>query len=291
MTQDIRDKAAIRHEDVVYLNFIRADSRFYFRRHFRQGLRSHILEILRGSDVAAENEGVVIDGVRRFPRARPNHMLRIFRARLTTLEQALSEIERVKVVAAFLGPCCIAESSEFLVDYHGPEGYSIMLCGFQTYTEGAILDPWGLLDRHRLFASLYESLHKETERSDAHRCEWTSGLQRKGLYFIHAVKRMIAEVRHVPDLAGAGNLMVTKVGQIKLVDINNISPVVFDADIPLDDKDYPVCDKSIEALALLEQKVTGQPIDTSEALYRFFLAPERQRRVKRQEELFYQHDS
>ena len=102
---------------------------------------------------------------------------------------------------------------------------------------------------------------------------------------------MVAEVRHVPDLAGAGNLVVTKAGQIKLVDINNISPVVYDVDIRLDDKGYPVCDKSIEALALLEQKITGQAIDAQEALYRFFLAPERRQRVKRQEELFYRRDS
>ena len=101
---------------------------------------------------------------------------------------------------------------------------------------------------------------------------------------------MIAEVRHVPDLAGAGNLVVTKAGQIKLVDINNISAVVFDADILLDDKGYPVCDKSIEALALLEQKITGQAVDPREALYRFFLAPERRRRVTRQEEAFYRRE-
>ena len=291
MSQDIRDKPAIRHADVVGLNFIRADSPYCFRRHFRQGLRSHIMEILKRSDVAAENAGMVVDGVRRFPRARPDYMLRIFRARLQTLEQALAEIGRVKVVATFLGPDCIAESSEFLVDYQGPEGPRIMLCGFQAHVQGELLDPWGLLDHGRLFATLYNSLHKACERSEGHRQAWLSAAQHKGLRFIQAVKRMIAEVRHVPDLAGAGNLVVTRAGQIKLVDINNISPVVFDAEILLDDKGYPVCDKSIEALALLEQKITGQAIDAREELYAFFLAPERRQRVTRQEELFYRREA
>jgi hypothetical protein len=249
------------------------------------------MEILQQSDVAAENEGIVVDGTRCFPRARPDHMLRIFRARLTTLEHALSEIGRVKVVEAYLGPDCIAESSEFLVDYHGPQGPDIMLCGFQAYTQGEMLDPWGLLDQDRLLASLYARLHKASEHSEGHRQRWIGATRRKGMVFVQAVKRMIAEVRHVPDLAGAGNLVVTKAGQIKLVDINNISPVVYDADIRLDDKGYPVCDKSIEALALLEQKVTGQTVDAKEALYRFFLAPERRQRVKRREEFFYRRDS
>jgi hypothetical protein len=291
MSKDIRDKPAIRHEDVAGLNFIRTDSPFYFRRHFRQGLRSHIMEILPQSEVAAETAGIVEDGVRRFPRARPEHMLRIFRARLETLEQALSEIERVKVVEAFLGPDGIAESSEFLVDYQGPRGTTIMLCGFQAHIEGEMLDPWGLLGQDRLFSTLYKSLHKTCEHSDAHRRDWIRAAQTKGRRFIQAVKRMIAEVHHIPDLAGAGNVVITKAGQLKLVDINNISPVVFGAEILLDDKGYPVCDKSIEALALLEQKITGQVVDADEELYRFFLDPERRRRVTHQEEIFYRRDS
>jgi len=287
MPQDIRDKPALRHADVVGLNFIRTDSPFHFRRHFRQGLRSHIMEILPQADVAAENTGIVVDGIRRFPRARPDHMLRIFRARLKTLEQALAEIDRVKVVEAFLGPDGIAESSEFLVDYQGPAGTTIMLCGFQAYIDGEMLDPWGLLDRDRLFPALYESLHRARERSDAHRRDWIRAAQTTGRRFLQAIKRMIAEVRYIPDLAGAGNVVITQAGQFKLVDINNISPVVFDAAIPLDDKGYPVCDKSIEALALLEHKITGRAIDGDEDLYGFFLAPERRRRVKRREEIFY----
>ena len=287
MPLDIRDKLALRHEDVVGLNFIRADSPFFFRRHFRQGLRSHIMEILKRSDVAAENEGVVIDGARSFPRARPTRMLRIFRARLGSLESALAEIARVSVVASYLGPEFIAESSEFLVDYHGPEGVSIMLCGFQAYIEGALLDPWSLLDGRHLLPNLYETLHKASERSETHQRAWVSAARREGQRFTRAVKKMIADVRHIPDLAGAGNLVVTKAGKVKLVDINNISPVVFDAEIHLDDKGYPVCDKSIEALDLMEEKIVGRKSDADEAIYRFFLAPERRRRVQEQEERFY----
>ena len=287
MPHDIRDSPALRHEDVAGLNFIRADSPFWFRRHFRQGLRSHIMEILKRSDVAVENAGVVIDGVRSFPRARPAHMLRIFRTRLGTLESALAEIARVNVVASYLGPEFIAESSEFLVDYHGPEGTSIMLCGFQAYIEGALLDPWSLLDGRHLLPSLYETLHSASERAEIHQRAWISVARREGLRFIRAVKQMIADVRHIPDLAGAGNLVVTKAGRIKLVDINNISPVIFAAEIHLDDKGYPVCDKSIEALALMEQKIADRHNDENEAIYRFFLAPERRRRVQEKEERFY----
>ena len=281
MPLDIRDKPALRHEDVVGLNFIRADSPFFFRRHFRQGLRSHIMEILKRSDVAAENEGVVAAGARSFPRARPTRMLRIFRARLGSLESALAEIARVSVVASYLGPEFIAESSEFLVDYHGPEGVSIMLCGFQAYNEGALLDP------RSLRPNLYDTLHKASERSETHQRDWVSVARREGQRFARAVKNMIADVRHIPDLAGAGNLVVTKAGKVKLVDINNISPVVLDAEIHLDDKGYPVCDKSIEALDLVEQKIVGRKSDADEAIYRFFLAPERRRRVQEQEERFY----
>ena len=43
---DIRDRPTIDHDDVIALNFIRSSPSCVFRRHFRQGLRSHIMEIL-----------------------------------------------------------------------------------------------------------------------------------------------------------------------------------------------------------------------------------------------------
>ena len=102
MSEDIRDKPSIRHDDVAGLNFIKAASPYYFRKHFRQGLRSHVMEILNHSDVQIENNGVVVDGARWFPRAKPTNMLRIFRTRLATVDRALEEIARVKVVEQYL---------------------------------------------------------------------------------------------------------------------------------------------------------------------------------------------
>ncbi|MGD9331973.1 MAG: hypothetical protein PVJ53_11710 [Desulfobacterales bacterium] len=287
MSEDIRDKASIRHGDVIALNFIDDGGTFFFRRHFRQGLRSHVMEILKRADIAIENTGTLIDGVRWYPKARPAHMLRIFRTRLETLQSGLAEIARVKVVEDYLGPDFIAESSEFLVDYRGPAGSSIMLCGFQVYVQGEILDPWSLLDGAQLLPSLYASLHGTEERSATHRDRWISNARENGHRFVCRIKQMIADEQHIPDLAGAGNLVVPKSGAIKLVDINNISPVTFDGEILLDDKGYPVCDKSIEALSLIETKFLDRPLDRSEKIYRFFLARERQRKVGHKEARFY----
>ena len=38
MTEDIRDKANINHEDVIGLNFIRASGAYVFRKYYNQGL-------------------------------------------------------------------------------------------------------------------------------------------------------------------------------------------------------------------------------------------------------------
>jgi len=285
--EDIRDKASLCHNDVIGLNFIKASGPHVFRRHFRQGLRSHIMEILKRADVAIENNGTMIDGTRWFPRARPTYMLRIFRTKLTSLESALAEIRRVKVIERYLGPDFIAESSEFLVDYHGPDGPAIMLCGFQAYVPGEILDPWTLLDGERLIGSLYANLQRRDACLGARQTEWIATARRKADRFVGQIKQMIKAVRYVPDLAGAGNLVLNREGQIRLVDINNISPVAFNDTILLDDKGYPVCDKSIEALSLIERKVLDRPIDFQDPFYRFFLDPERKRRVGLEEARFY----
>jgi hypothetical protein len=71
------------------------------------------------------------------------------------------------------------------------------------------------------------------------------------------------------------------------VDINNICEVSFDSHILLDDRGYPVCDKSIEALSMLELKVAGRTIDRNEPIYKVFLDPGRRNEVKRQEKLFH----
>ena len=62
MTEDVRERASLDHEGVVSLNFIRDPSIYVFRRHYRQGLRSHIMEVLKRTDVARERMGLEMEG-------------------------------------------------------------------------------------------------------------------------------------------------------------------------------------------------------------------------------------
>jgi len=287
MAEDIRDKAFISHEDAVGLNFIRAAGPYVFRRHYRQGLRSHILEILKKADVELESVGTVSEGTRWFPRARPVRMFRIFRTRLNTLKNALSEIRRVRIVERYLAPDFMASSNEFIVDYMGPEGRDLMLCGFQEYKQGEIVDPWSILDRRLYIDALYDSLAKNFEQLSMTKEVWATMARQKATVFIQRIKKMISEVGYIPDLAGIGNLVIEPAGEIKLVDINNISKVAFGGHIPLDDRGYPVCDKSVEALQHIEDKMGVRPADKNEPVYRAFLNRQRMRSVKVHEENFY----
>lgn len=291
MAEDIRDKAFITHDDVVNLNFIKASGPYIFRRHHRQGLRSHILEVLHRDDVERERTGIEIDGVQWFPKARPVRVFRIFRTRLKTLENALHEIRRVKIVERYLAPDYMATSSEFLVDYEGPDGNDLLLCGFQAYMPGEIIDPWSILDTKTLAASLYDGLQASIHDPAMTKAKWTAMVQRKAAVFIDCVKRMIQETGYVPDLAGIGNLVITSAGDIKLVDINNISKVRFDSEIQLDDRDYPVGDKSLEALCLIGQKLTGNAVLEDDPTYRAFFDPQRKRAVRVYEAQFYQKEN
>lgn len=287
MPQDIRDKAFITHDDVAGLNFVKADGPYVFRRHFRQGLRSHILEVLKRHDVERESTGTIVDGLRWFPKAKPAWIFRIFRTRLKTVDNALKEIGRVKIVEQFLAPDFIARSSEFLVDYHGPQGPDLMLCGFQKYIEGEIVDPWTLLQPQAYISTLHDSLNKHMPPQDAFKDRWIQSAQQSAARFVKRIKIMVWQTGYLPDLAGIGNLVISKTGEIKLVDINNISHVVFDDRIRIDDRGYPVCDKSIEALSLIEEKVIGRTPNRSELLYQTFLNPQRQSAVKKHEAQFY----
>lgn len=288
MSTDIRDKTFISHDDVIGLNFINDSGPYIFRRHYRQGLRSHILEVLNRSDVEHEKNGLEIDGVRWYPKAKPLKMFRIFRARLTTLAHALREINRVKITERYLAPDFMATSSEFIVDYERPEGRDLMLCGFQEYEMGEIVDPWGILDRHVYIAAMYDSMRGIFGGDEmAAREHWVMAVQQKAAEFIRRIKAMIYQTGFIPDLAGIGNLVVTPSGEIKLVDINNISKVMFNAEIQLDDRGYPVCDKSIEALCLLEEKIVGSSPGSAEKIYRIFLDPDRRGEVRGHEEIFY----
>lgn len=287
MPEDIRTRPSIGHSDVTALNFVRSSTPYVFRRHFRQGLRSHIMEILDPSDVEIEQSGTVIDGVRWFPKATPRRMFRIFRARLKTLDNALFEIERVRIVERYLAPDFMARSSECIVDYRGPEGWDLMLCGYQEYIKGEIVDPWTVLDATELLPALYDTFFNNNRSLTPSRDEWIRTVRRKAARFIERIKKMITEAMHIPDLAGAGNLIITSTGGIRLVDINNISPVSFGPAIALDDRGYPVCDKSIEALSLIEKKILCRSADMDEKIYRQFLSLERRKAVKSKEASFW----
>ena len=273
MAEDIRDKPSLDHEDILRLNFIRDPGPYVFRRYPRHGLRSHILEVLDPHELEREKTGIVIKGIRWFPRARPLKMLRIFRTKFPDLGEAFEEIRKVKIIESYLAPDYLATSNEFLVDYQGGDGYSLILCGLQEYVEGEVLDPWSDLDaRHlaellrRMKARPYEGPETDLEASIRH-------VQKKAEGFVERIKKMILETHYVPDLAGVQNLLLTPQGDIKLVDINNISEVTFERFIDTDDKGYPICDKSIEALAFLEEKLLVRPIDREEPLYRIYLDP------------------
>ncbi len=286
MTGDIRDSKFIGHDDVVGLNFIRTDVSYHFRRHFRQGLRSHVMEVLRPADIEVEKFGTRGDGIRRYPRAKPIRIFRLFRTRLASVAEALDEIQRVKMVERYLAPEFLARSNEFVVDYLAQGRRVPLLCGLQEYVEGEILNPWGLLEGDRLMDALYGQLFVDGKAPAPEKTKWAHIVRDKGIRFVEKIKQMIAASGHIPDLAGMGNLVMVCSGAIKLVDINNIAKVSFDGQISLDDKGYPVCDKSIEALANLETKLLGRSIDSADAIYGFFLDPQRMREVFDKEQVF-----
>lgn len=283
MTGDIRDQPRIDHEDILALNFIRRDPPFIFRPYFRNGLRSRIMAVLAPTDVRRESRGTTVDGVRIFPRARPVKMLRIFRARFETLAQALEETRRLKVVERHLAPDFIARSLEFYVDYRRPGRSEILLCGLQDYVCGVALDPWQC-QRPDSLATLYRRLRAETDALD-----WSSfrnRLQERLATFTGRVRRMLTTDGLLPDLAGARNLLVTATADLCLVDINNIHPLDDGERVPVDDKGYPVLDKSIEALDRIDRHLLGGRGLSAEGAYRKYFTPSRRARVRTLERAF-----
>ena len=283
--EDIRDKAYLNHKDILDLNFIRIPGIYYFRRYYREGLRSHIMEVLKPGDVENETKGIIKDGIKLYPRAEPLKMLRIFRAKFKSLKDAEEELKRVKIIAKYLAPDYLARPEEFLVNYLKGGKLEILLCGLQEYVKGEIIEPWGHLDDDHLISLLCDM---GVENSIMINSQWTQKVRKNAQNFIGKIKQMIMETNHVPDLAGVGNLLFTKSGDIKLVDINNISSVSFDHTIKLDDRGYPVCDKSIEVLFLLERKLSGGASLIDTPPYRTFLAPERMKEVKAIEKAFHE---
>jgi hypothetical protein len=196
-------------------------------------------------------------------------------------------LKRVRIVQAYLSPDHVARSEEFLVDYTPQEKQQMLLCGLQEYVKGEVLEPWGHLDKAHLISLGCDMGIGNGEDSAVTTDQWMQTVQDKAAHFITKLKRMIVEANHVPDLAGVGNLILTRSGDIKLVDINNISSVSFDATIPVDDRGYPVCDKSIRVVSLLEQNLLGRSASGDDAIYGTFLDPQRIRDVKFLEEKFH----
>lgn len=287
MPIDIRDKPHISHEDIIQLNFIRDAEAYVFRKYHKQGLRSQIMEVLDRKDVAKQTNGERINGVLFFPWANPIKILRIFRSRFNSKEDVFEEIKKLKIVEKYLPPDSYAKSIEFIVDYVRDGTPHLVLCGLQDYIEGEALNPWELVKKNNL-ADLFNKMKVERR----HLLEMTmeqfiKRVKKNAKIFIQSTKKMILEANYVPDFAGVENLILTPSGNIKLVDINNISKVSFESSISLDDKGYPVCDKSIEAISMLEQALFERVFDKTEKIYRIFLDPQRMKEVKDLEEKFH----
>jgi len=283
--EDIRDKAYLKHKDILELNFIRIPGIYYYRRYYREGLRSHIMEVLRPGDVENETKGIIKDRIKLYPRAEPLKILRIFRTKFKSLKDAEEELRRIKIIANYLAPDYLAKPEEFLVNYIRGGKYEILLCGLQEYVKGEIIEPWGHLDDNHFISMLGDMGIDDSAMIIS---QWSRKVRKNVENFVSKIKQMIMETNHVPDLAGVGNLLFTKSGDIKLVDINNISSVSFDHTIKLDDRGYPVCDKSIEVLFLLERKLSGGASLIDTPLYKTFLDPERMKEVKAIEKDFHE---
>jgi hypothetical protein len=276
MRTDIREQRYIEHPDVVGLNFIRRPNRFVFRRYYRQGLRSHVMEVLDPADVRLESTGVFRNGSRWFPKASPLKVLRIFRTKFATWQEAYEDIRRFQVVKAYLSTDYLAVSEEFIADYTEGGTHRVILCGLQEFVQGLVLDPWALTGE-----CLLEKYNPclLTEAPDIPAVTWVHMVRHHADRFVDRVRTMILKGHLIPDLAGVGNLLLSPKGVIKLVDINNIRPVTFYGPPQLDERGYPTCDKSIEALSRIETHLLGRPVDPLDPIYRHFLTPERMRVV------------
>ena len=287
MITDIRDNSRITHEDVLALNFIRKPCAYVFRKYHKQGLRSHIMEVLDPEDLIKQIKGEIIDGIRFFPWAKPLKILRIFRTKFFSIEEVFDEIKKLRIVEKYLPDDSYAKSDEFIVDYIWNNNRDFILCGLQEYVEGEVLNPWDPISENqlaRLFSPMEGSGYNGFQMTSEQRLQ---EFYKKVENFTVCVKKMILEANYVPDFAGVENLLITPAGNIKLVDINNISKVFLGPKINLDDKGYPVCDKSIEAISMLEKKLLGKSIDKTEKLYKIFLDPQRMKEVGELEEKFH----
>lgn len=272
---DIRTKPTLSNNDIVSLNFIRQPCPYCFRIHYREGLRSRLLQVLKPEDVRREAQGVMHKGLRLFPVAQPVGMLRIFKKHFKAWQEVQNEIENYKLVQYYIPPHHYAASSEFIVNYIHNGKNQILLCGLQEYVPGEAVDPWHENTRLKIETDMDNS---PTGTLDLALSNLTS--------FINCIKAMVLQTRTIPDLAGVGNLILTPDAGIKLVDINNISRFAYTRSIPLDDKKYPVSDKSVQALYNLETRVLENENAKNEKLYQFFLDPRRIQSVHKVEIAF-----
>jgi len=262
--------------DISALNFIRNPSPYIFRRHYSRGLRSHIFWLLLPEDVAREGKGEIREGIRIFPKALPNKVLRIFKRDFACLQDALAEIQRYKIMVSFLAPENMAQSEEFAVTCMTSSGSKILLCGLQDYVQGNVFDPWGEIHPGR-HSDLFQNMEIPGDRDLA--AAFFRKIRDSAAQFVCRIRKMVYETGLIPDLAGVGNIRLSTAGDFCLVDINNVSAVTFSPEISTDDKNFPVCDKSVEALSLMEEKLLGQSPDMSEKLYQTYLSAERKARV------------
>ncbi len=279
---DIRDKISLSGSEFKELNFINASGKYEFRKFYRSGLRSHILEILLSDDLKKETHGVSIDGIRMFPRARPVKMFRILRHKFKSTKDVFQEIKKYTILLDALGPEYIALSDEIIVDYLGAKKNNILLCGFQEYVAGEILEPWRFLGPNYL-----QNLYKSMMTDDLSVQILVNKAKKSIQGFVKRIRQMISDTGYLPDLAGIGNLILTRDAQLKLVDINNIVEIKLDDHILIDDKGYPSCDVSVEVLSILERDLLDKEIHMDDPLYDLFLAPERRKKVKKLEKTFY----
>jgi hypothetical protein len=244
------------------------------------------MEVLDPREVKKESEGILVDGVRRYPRAEPLKMLRIFRRKFHSLFDAEEELKRVKIIQGYLGPEYVARSEEFLVDYVTRGHNEILLCGLQEYVKGEVLEPWTHLEKNYLDSLLSDMGSGQRPESMMSAGQWIDDVRQKAKGFVVKLKKMIVEAGYVPDLAGVGNLILSPSGYIKLVDINNISTFSLNDPIRLDDRGYPVCDKSVRVMWLLEKKLLDQSPRKHDPIYETFFEPKRMKDVKMLEEAF-----
>ena len=173
------------------------------------------MAVLRPEDVEKEEKGIERDGLRWYPKARPLKMLRVFRTRFASLDDAMQELKRVKVVEKYLAPGYMARSNEFLVDYRTNGEYETLLCGLQEYVEGEILDPWGPLDQNSLCALYCRMTDREKQqgvlKEDAIE-KWAERVHESVRNALTQIRKMVHETCLIPDLAGVGNLLLTAGG-------------------------------------------------------------------------------